>query len=72
VKENNLIKLYCDIEKFGNSTITVNVEARKFNVYTHEETSVCTTSATFVRLDEDGSAIPIAKHVKDKYPDLLG
>ena len=72
VKENNLIKLYCAIEKFGNTTITVNVEARKFNVYTHEESLVCTTSATFVRIDEDGKAIPIAQHVKERYPDLLG
>lgn len=70
VKENNLIKIYGEVQRFGNSTIVINVEARKFNVYSHEEASVCTTRITFVRIDDDGSAIPIAKHVKDKYPDL--
>ena len=70
VKENNLIKVYGQIQKFGNSTIVVNIEARKFNVYTHEEALVCSTQVTFVRLDDDGRPIPIAKHVKDRYPDL--
>ena len=69
VKENNLIKIYGDIASFGNSTIKIIVEARKFNVYTHEEKVVCSTAMVFVRLDEDGKAIPIAKHVKDRYPD---
>ena len=71
VKENNLIKLYGDIAGFGNSTIRINVEARKFNVYSHEETIVCSTQVTFVRIDEDGAAIPIAEHVKDRYPDKV-
>ena len=70
VKENNLIKIYGEVQRFGNSTIVINVEARKFNVYSHEEAIVCTTRITFVRIDDDGSAIPIAKHVKDNYPDL--
>ncbi|NNE54495.1 MAG: acyl-CoA thioesterase [Flavobacteriales bacterium] len=70
VKENNLIKIYGEIAKFGNTTIQVNIEARKFNVYTHEEDSVCSTRVTFVRIDDDGRPIPIAKHVKDRYPNL--
>ena len=72
VKENNLIKIYGDIQRFGGSTIEIMVEARKFNVYTHEEKVVCSTSMIFVRLDEDGKAIPIAQHVKDRYPNLIG
>lgn len=72
VKENNLIKIYGDIQRFGGSTIEILVEARKFNVYTHEEKVVCSTSMIFVRLDEDGKTIPIAQHVKDRYPNLVG
>ena len=72
VKENNLIKIYGNIQRFGGSTIEIRVEARKFNVYTHEEKVVCSTSMIFVRLDEDGKAIPIAQHVKDRYPNLVG
>jgi len=70
VKENNLIKLYGEVVSFGNTTVTLNVEARKFNVYTHEEKLVTTTKLVFVRIDDDGSTIPIAKHVKDRYPEL--
>lgn len=72
VKENNLIKIYGAIQRFGGSTIEIMVEARKFNVYTHEEKVVCSTSIIFVRLDEDGKAIPIAQHVKDRYPNFIG
>lgn len=71
VKENNLIKLYGEITGFGNSTIQIAVEARKFNVYSHEETVVTSTQVTFVRIDEDGSAIPIAQHVKERYPEKI-
>ena len=70
VKENNLIKIYGEISNFGNTTVQINIEARKFNVYTHEEKVVCSTAIVFVRIDEDGKAIPIAQHVKDRYPGL--
>ena len=43
VKENNLIKIYGDIVRIGNKSIKIAVEARKFNVYSHEETVVTTT-----------------------------
>ena len=71
VKENNLIKLYGEVTRIGNKSITVAVEARKFNVYSHEETVVTTTRLVFVRIDEDGHSLPIAQHVKDKHPDKL-
>jgi acyl-CoA thioesterase YciA len=71
VKENNLIKIYGQIERIGNKSIKIAVEARKFNVYSHEETVVTTTRMVFVRIDEDGNSLPIAQHVRDKYPDKL-
>ena len=53
VKENNLIKIYGQIDRIGGKSITVSVEARKFNVYSHEEAVVCSTRLVFVRLDEE-------------------
>ena len=44
VKENNLIKIYGQIDRIGGKSITISVEARKFNVYSHEEDVVCSTS----------------------------
>ncbi len=69
VKENNLIKFYGQIDRIGSKSITVTLEARKFNVYSHEEAVVCSTRLIFVRLDDDGKSIPIAQHVRDKHPD---
>ncbi len=71
VKENNLIKVYGDIHKFGKSTVQVDIEAPKSNDYTHEEALVCSTRVTFVRIDDDGRPIPIANHVRERYPDKL-
>ena len=58
-----------DAERIGGKSITVSVEARKFNVYSHEEAVVYSTRLVFVRLDDDGKSIPIAKHIREKYPD---
>ena len=44
VKENNLIKIYGQIDRIGGKSITISVEARKFNVYSQEEDVVCSTS----------------------------
>jgi acyl-CoA thioesterase YciA len=71
VKENNLIKIYGEIVSIGNKSITVQVNARKFNVYSHEEADVCKTRLIFVRLDDDGTPIPIAQHVREKNPDKV-
>jgi len=64
VKVNNLIKIYGEVITMGNSTITISLEVRRCSVYTHEEHLVLSTRALFCRIDEDGSAIPIAKHVR--------
>ncbi len=71
VKENNLIKIYGEIVSIGNKSITVQVNARKFSVYSHEEADVCTTRLIFVRLDDDGIPIPIAQHVREKHPEKV-
>ena len=47
VKENNLIKIYGQIDRIGGKSITISVEARKFNVYSQEEDVVCSTSVMF-------------------------
>ena len=67
VKENNLIKLYGEVLAIGGSTITIHVEARKFNVYTHEEVTVTDTKLIFVRIDDDGKPVPIAEHVRTRF-----
>ena len=67
LKAGNHLRLYGEVEKLGNTSLTMNIEARKLNVYSGEETVVCTTSITFVRIDDDGNPTAIGKSVRDTY-----
>ncbi len=67
LKVGNHIRVYGEVAGLGNTSITLNIEARKYNVYSGEETVVCTTSITFVRIDEDGNPTPIGESVKKKH-----
>ena len=67
LKAGNHVRLYAEVAHLGNTSIDIQVEARKFNVYSGEETVVCTTSITFVRIDEDGQPTPIGGSVKRNY-----
>jgi acyl-CoA thioesterase YciA len=66
-KEGSLLKIYGSITKVGNTSITLYMEARSFNVYTHEEDIVLSTHITFVRIDEDGNPIPISDKVRNGF-----
>lgn len=68
VKVGHIIKFYGGIDIIGNTSITLNIEARRYNVYTEEEVIVCSTKMIFVRIDEDGNPIPISQRIKDRYP----
>jgi len=61
VKLGRIVKIYGDTIKIGNSSITIKLEARSFNTYTGKETIVFSTDAIFVRIDDEGSPIPIDK-----------
>jgi len=66
-KEGSLLKIYGNMEKIGNSSCTLYMEARSFNVYTHAEEVILETGITFVRIDEDGNPIPISDKVKQQF-----
>lgn len=67
VKVGNLIKIYASVDRFGKTSITINLEARKHNVHTGKQSLVCSTKMVFVKLDEEGSPIPISDRVKSRY-----
>jgi len=67
VKVGNLIKIYAKVNKFGNTSVTIDLEARKHNVHTGKQDLVCSTKMVFVKLDEEGSPIPISERVKTRY-----
>lgn len=70
VKEGFLIRIYGEVIKIGNTSITFAIEARKVSVYTGEEDVVVHTQITFVRIDEEGRPTPIPTLVKERYKHL--
>jgi len=67
LKVGNHVRLYGEVAHLGNTSLTMNIEARKLNVYSGAEAVVCTTSITYVRIDDDGNPIAISQSVKDRY-----
>ncbi len=64
VKVGNILKIYGEPVRIGNSSITVALEVRKHNVYTGVQKVVCSTKMVFVKIDEEGSAVPISDKAK--------
>jgi len=66
-KEGHLLKIYGKVETIGRSSIILAIEARSHNVYDGRQAIILATTIKFVRIDEQGEAIPISQRVKDKY-----
>ena len=66
-REGQLLKIYGAVEVVGNTSLTVRLEARSHNVYNGKQNLILSTNMVFVRIDEQGDAIPISERVRDKY-----
>jgi len=66
-KEGQLVKIYADMSKVGNTSATFEVEARTYNVFRGDEALILKTSMTFVRVDDEGVPIPISEQVKREF-----
>ena len=64
VKAGNMIKIYGKVVNYGNSSVTLKLEARKESAYTTKQKRVCSTNIKFVRIDEDGDPTPISERAK--------
>jgi len=67
LKSGQHVRIYGEVEKLGNTSITLNLEARKYSLYSADETVVCTTTFTFVRIDDDGTPTSIGESVKKRH-----
>jgi acyl-CoA hydrolase len=63
-KEKQLVKIYGEMVRVGNTSATFNIEARGYNVFRGDEVILLATNMTFVRVDEEGVPIPISEQVK--------
>lgn len=66
-REGQLLKIYGAVEMVGNTSLTVRLEARSHNVYNGKQNLILSTNMVFVRIDEQGDAIPISDRVREKY-----
>ena len=67
VRPGQIIKIYGELKKIGNSSVTISLEARRHSPYNGSQRVACTTDMTFVRIDGDGEPVPISQHIRDKY-----
>lgn len=67
VKVGNILKVYGEVKEFGNTSVTLNIEMRKHNVYTGKQDVVTHTFIKFVRIDDEGNPISISERVKSRY-----
>lgn len=66
-KEGQLLKLYGEVKEVGNTSLTLYLEARAHNVYSGSQSVILSTNIKFVRIDENGDAIPISDRVRSKF-----
>ena len=66
-KEGHLLKIYGEVETIGRTSVILKVEARSHNVYDGRQAIILAPNIKFVRIDEQGEAIPISQRVKDKF-----
>jgi acyl-CoA thioesterase YciA len=71
VRVGNLIKVYGEVREFGTTSVTLYLEVRRHNVYTGDQDVVTQTNIKFVRIDEEGNAIPISERVKVRYSERI-
>lgn len=67
LKAGQHIRIYAEVTELGNTSITLAMAAYKYSLYSGEETLVCSTNTTFVRIDDDGTPTPIGETVKRKH-----
>jgi acyl-CoA thioesterase YciA len=67
VKVGQLIKIYGEVVKVGNTSITVRLEARRHKPNSGKQRVAANLEVVFVRIDEEGEPTPINEKVRRKY-----
>tara|TARA_R110000744_G_scaffold84316_1_gene165024 strand:+ start:454 stop:870 length:417 start_codon:yes stop_codon:yes gene_type:complete len=67
IRPGQVIKVYGEVKKIGNTSITIEIEVRRHSVYDGVQKLVCFTDITFVRIDGDGEPVPLSERIKKKY-----
>ncbi len=64
VRISHHIRLYARVHRIGRTSLTINVEARRFDFEKELEELVCSTRIVYVKIDTDGNAIAIEDRLR--------
>jgi len=67
VKVNDHIRIYGPVVNIGKSSISLFLEARRFDFDHHTEDAVCSTKMTFVKIDNTGKPDQINQAIREKF-----
>ena len=67
ILQNHIFKTYIGIKNIGRTSLTLLAEIRKHSVHTEKETVSLKSEAVFVRINEEGEAIPISDTIRAKF-----
>jgi acyl-CoA thioesterase YciA len=67
IKVGQIVKIYGEILKIGNTSIAIRLEARRHKPNTGKQKVACGVEMVFVRIDEDGEPTPINEKIKRKF-----
>jgi acyl-CoA thioesterase YciA len=70
VKVNEHIRIYGEVVKIGRTSVSLYLEARRFNFARHDEETVCSTKTIYVRIDANGEPVEIDPEIRNKYHQL--
>lgn len=71
LKAGSHVRIYGDVIRLGTTSLTLQIEVNRYNLYSGEETSVCSTSMVFVRIDDEGNPTPIGESVRRRHEEQL-
>src|SRR6476660_4065340 len=66
IKAGQHMRIYAEVTGLGTTSITLELEARKYSLYSGEESVVCSTNTTFVRIDDDGTPTAIGETIRNR------
>lgn len=67
VKVNDHIRIYGKVLNIGKSSISLFLEARRFDFEYHKEDAVCSTKMTYVKIDKSGKPDLITRPIKEEF-----
>jgi len=72
VKISHHVRIYARVIRVGTSSLTIEVEARRFDFDKELEELVCSTRIVYVKVDAEGKAVPIEDRLRATMDQSLG